>query len=134
MVVDYKDMMELLEDNKDLFSVEEICDAVDAARSGELLRCSHCGAFMANGYDVGEDTHYCSERCREEAEGKQEAMLHAYGLEDSPIAELKGRIDDGLLERICVYAGDGPCFEEIQDIIDVKLAQKLNDALARMMG
>ena len=130
MTVDVKDLFALLNEHKDMFTVEEICDAVDAAKSGYLIRCNQCGWFMSYGYDMGEDTHYCSETCLGKAEDKQDIILHAYGLGCSPIAKLKGRIDDDLLEEICMYAGEDPDNYQIGGLICYELSLKLNEALA----
>ena len=62
-------------------------------------------------------------------EDREDIILHAYGLECSPIAKLKGRIEEDLLEEICMYAGEEPDDYEIRDVISVGLANKLNDAL-----
>lgn len=129
MTVDVKDLFALLNEHKDMFTAEEICEAVDAAKDEQLIRCSFCGRFIANGYDLGEDIHYCSELCMDAKEDREDIILHAYGLECSPIAKLKGRIEEDLLEEICMYAGEEPDDYEIRDVISVGLANKLNDAL-----
>ena len=131
MVVDYKDMVELLEKNKDLFSVEQMANLLMDAKKGLLIRCSFCGRFMTNGYDLGDDIHYCSKLCMDEKEDRQDIILHAYGLDSSPIAKLKGRIDDDLLEEICMFTGEEPDSYEMGYLISDDLANRLNKALAR---
>lgn len=129
MTVDVKELFVLLNEHKGMFTAEEICEAVDAARNGYLVRCNQCGWFMADGYDMGDDIHYCSETCMDRAEDRQDIILHAYGLECSPIAKLKGRIDNDLLEEICMYAGEDPDSYQTGGLICHELALKLNNAL-----
>ena len=133
MVVDYKDMVEILEDNKDLFSVEEMANLLAYTPNGFIRRCSECGKFISAGYIMDNDEDYCSAECLKRGKDLGDFILRAYCLQDSPIAKLKGIISPELLEEICEYTEGGRGLDEYyaEELIPQDLADRLNKALAR---
>lgn len=133
MVVDYKDMVEMLEDNKDLFSVEEMANLLMDTPNGIIRRCSGCGRIISDGYIMDNDEDYCSIECLKRGRDLEDIILRAYCLDNSPIAKLKGIISPELLEEICEYTGGGRGLDEYyeEELIPQDLANRLNKALAR---